>query len=166
MMFGVHSTEEVGGGFVLGFGLLAAPVHEQTVAEATQHSHYMHRFGQAHTALVVQMADIQTQMQAVLNAPSGAIISQPLGGIQLLGRQAGYQRHGLGFMMAQVASQQGHLFDTREVDLFRASGAGAQNPCFQLPFVKLPAPSQSSGGLPRGKNAPEALELLFECWLG
>src|SRR2546426_10031113 len=74
MMFGVHCGEKVSCGFVLGLFLPTAPVHEETVAEASQHAHDAHGFGQAHTALVVQMAEVQPQMQAVLNAPSGKVV--------------------------------------------------------------------------------------------
>ena len=59
MMFGVHGAEKVSGGFVLRLFLPATPVHEQTVAEAAQHAHDAHGLGQAHPALVVEMADVQ-----------------------------------------------------------------------------------------------------------
>jgi len=120
MMFGVHGGEEISCGFVLRLLLPATPMHEQTIAEPAQHAHDTHGFGQAHAALVVQMTDVQAQMQAVFNAPSSSVVCQPLFGIELMWRQAGQQRNGLGLVLAQLPPQQGHLFDTGEIDLFRA----------------------------------------------
>jgi len=105
MMFGVHGGEEIGGGLVLGHGLASAPVHEKTVAEAAQHAHHPHGLGQAHTALVIQMADVQPQMQAILNTPGGAVVRQPLRGVELVGRQAGHQRDGFRLVLAQLPAQ-------------------------------------------------------------
>jgi hypothetical protein len=42
MMFGVHGVEEIGGGFVPGLLLSAAPMHKQTDAEAPKHPHDPH----------------------------------------------------------------------------------------------------------------------------
>ena len=42
MTLGVHGAEAVGGGFVLGLFLSAAPRHEQAVAEAPKHPHHPH----------------------------------------------------------------------------------------------------------------------------
>ena len=39
VVFGVHGSQEVGGAFVVGFGLLSTPVHIQTVAKAAEHAH-------------------------------------------------------------------------------------------------------------------------------
>ena len=69
------------------------------------------------------MADVQPEMQAILNPPRGSVVCQPLFGIELVRRQAGQQRDRLGLVLAQVPPQQGHLFDTGEIDLFRADRA-------------------------------------------
>jgi len=42
MMLGVQAGEKVGGGFVAGFGQLAAPAHEQAVAETAKHADDQH----------------------------------------------------------------------------------------------------------------------------
>src|ERR1017187_8811234 len=73
MMFGVHGAEEVGGGFVLGPSVLAAPMHEQTVAEAPKHSHHPHGLGLAHPALVVQVRHVQALVQAAFDAPGRTV---------------------------------------------------------------------------------------------
>jgi hypothetical protein len=62
MMVGVHGSEEVGGGFVVGLGLLVTPVHEQAVAEAAKHADDQHRMRSAHAAEVVVVGDIQALM--------------------------------------------------------------------------------------------------------
>lgn len=142
MMFGIHGGEKVGGGFVLGLFLAAAPVNEETVAEAPQQAHHAHGLGQAHPALVVQVADVQPQMQAIFNAPSGLVSLEPLRGVELVGRQAGHQRDGLRLVPAQMPPHQGHLFDTRKINGFRAGRARTQNSDFQLPFVKFDGAGQ------------------------
>jgi len=90
MMFCVHGAEEIGGGFVLGLVLSAAPVHEQAVAEASKHAHDAHGLWFADTALVIPVGDVQPLVQPAFNAPGGSIILQPLSGVQGLGRQAGH----------------------------------------------------------------------------
>jgi hypothetical protein len=62
MMFGIPGGKEVGGGFVLGLVLPAAPVPEEALTERANHSRHTHGFGLAHAAVVVQMADVQPQM--------------------------------------------------------------------------------------------------------
>jgi hypothetical protein len=165
MMFGVHSGEAIGGGFVFGFGLAAAPMQEETITEAAQRAHHAQGPGQAHAALVIQMADVQPQVQAVLNAPSGPVVGQPLSGVELAGRQAGHQGDGLRLVLAQVPPQQGHLFDAGKIDFFRAGCARAQDPDFQLPFVKLPAAAQRWSRLGWGENALAARGPIFQCSL-
>ena len=104
MMFGVQGAEKVGGGLVPGFVLLAAPMHEQTVAEAAQHPYHPHGAGLAHPALIIVMGDVQALVQAVFNAPGGAIGLQPLRRVQCLRRQARHQRHDFRPVLAQVAA--------------------------------------------------------------
>jgi hypothetical protein len=88
MMFGVHGTEKVGGGFVARFLLASAPVHEQTVAESPKYSHHPYGLGFSHTALIIQMRYIQALMQTVFDAPGGPIVPQPLRGVEFLRQEA------------------------------------------------------------------------------
>ena len=73
MMYGVHGAEEIGGGFVLGLILSAAPMPEQAVAEAPKHSHDAHGFWFADSALVVQMRDVQSLVQSAREEPLGFV---------------------------------------------------------------------------------------------
>ena len=102
MMLGVHGAEKVGGGFVLGFILSAAPMHEQAVGEAPKHAHDAHGLGLADPALVVQVRDIQSLVQAAFDAPGRPIVRQPLCDVEFGGRQAGHQGHDFGRVLAQV----------------------------------------------------------------
>ena len=154
MMFGVHGSEEVGGGFVMRFFLSAAPMQAQAVAETAKHSHYQHRMGLAHPAKVVVMGDIQTLVQAAFDAPSGAVVSEPLGGAEFLRRQARHQCHHFGAMMAKLAAQEGDLFHARKVHPLGGRGLRTQNPDFQPAFVDLTRARQLCRGLPRGGNPP------------
>ena len=138
-------------------------MHEQAVTEAPKHSYDAHGPGQTHAALVVEMADIQPQVQAVFDPPRGAIVGQPLGRAQLVGRQTADQGDGLGLVMAQVAPQQSDLLDKGKIDFFRAGRSRTEHAHFQSAFVDLTSARQMSGGLLRGKNALEALGLIFQC---
>jgi len=73
MMFGIHGGKKISGGFVLGLGLLAAPMHAETVAEAAEHSDHAHGAGLAHAALIIPMGDIQPQVQPVFDAPGRSV---------------------------------------------------------------------------------------------
>src|SRR5687767_14104860 len=54
MMFGVHGAEKIGGRFVAGLLLSAAPFHKQAVADAPEQAHQAHGLGQAHPAQVLR----------------------------------------------------------------------------------------------------------------
>jgi len=165
MMVGVHGSEEVRGGFVVGLGLMAAPVHEQAVAEAAKHADYQHGMRPTDPAEVVVMGDIEALMQAGFDAPGGAIVLEPLLGVEFLWGQAGDQGDGFGPMVAQVTAEQGDLFDTREVHRLARGGLATEHPPFGLAFVELTLAGQCGGRIRRGKNPPEGRELTFECWL-
>ena len=105
MMFGVHGGEEVGGGFMFGFLLPAAPVHEEAVAGATEPADDPHGLREAHAAVIVAVGDIQALVEAAFDAPGGPVAFPPRGGVQLGGRQAGDQRDGFRGMLTQVAAQ-------------------------------------------------------------
>jgi hypothetical protein len=105
MMVGVHGSEEVSGGFVVGLALLAAPVHEQAVAEAAKHADDQHGMRPTDSAEVVVVGDIEALMQARFDAPGGAIEAEPLLGTQFLRRQAGDQGYRFEAMVSQVPVQ-------------------------------------------------------------
>ena len=105
MMFGIHGAEKVGGGFVMWLFLATTPVLAQAVAEAAEHTHDQHRMGQAHPTKVVVMGHIQALVQPAFDAPRGAVVLEPLGGVEFFGRQAGDQGHDFRAMVAQMAPQ-------------------------------------------------------------
>jgi len=156
MMFGVHGGEEVGGGFVLGFLLPTAPMHEEAVAEAAEHPDDSHGLGQAHAALVVAVRDVQALVQAAFDAPSGPVAFQPLRGVQLGGRQARHQRDGFRGVVAQVPPQERDLLDAREVRFFGRRRARAQHAHFQSAFVDLTPACQMRRRVPWGGRAAGA----------
>ena len=49
-------------------------MHEKAIAKAPKHSYDAHGLGQTHAAMVIEMADIQPQVQAVFDSPRGAIV--------------------------------------------------------------------------------------------
>ena len=121
MMFSIHGAEKIGGRFILRFGLLGSPVHEEAVAEAAKHTHDSHGAWLSHSALIVQVGNIQPLVQPAFNAPGRPVIDEPLRGIQLGGRQTGHQGHRFGSVVTQVAAQQSDLLDAGKVDLFGRS---------------------------------------------
>jgi hypothetical protein len=146
MMFGVHGGEKVGGSFVLGFSLSAAPMHEETVAEAPKHAHDSHRVWPADPALVVEMRHVQSLVQSAFDAPGRPVELQPLSGIQGLGYKAGHQRDGFRGVLAQMPAQERDLLHTRKVHLLGAGRAGAQHASFGLSFVELTLAGQRRRG--------------------
>ena len=128
MMFGVHGAEKVHRGFVPGLFLSATPMPEQTVAEPSKHCRHPHRLEPAHPALVVQVGDIQSLVQAAFDAPNGPVVPQPLRGVQLRRRQARHQRDRSRKVLAQVAPQQRHLLHAGKVPLLDAGRARSTRP--------------------------------------
>jgi hypothetical protein len=125
MMFGVHGAEKVGGGFLVGFVLAAAPMNAEAVAEATEQADDAHRFGFAHSAEIIEVGDVESLVQAAFDAPGRTIVLKPLGGAKFFGQKTGHQRDDFRLVMAQVAAQQGHLLDTGKIDGFGRGGLGA-----------------------------------------
>ena len=166
MMFGIHSGEKISGGFVLGLGLLAAPMHAETVAEAAEHSDHAHGAGLPHAALIIPMGDIQPQVQPVFDAPGRSVVLQPLGRVEFFEPQACHQRHGFGTMMTQISAQEGDLFDARKVHLFGRRRYGTQRACFELALVELTAARPGGRGVLREKKSPAEAERASQCWLG
>ena len=107
MMFGVRGAEEIGGGFMSGLFLAAAPVHEEAVAEAAEHPHHPHGLGFEVPAKVVPVPDVQRLAEAVLNAPDCPVGLETWGGAQGLGRQTGEKRYGFREVRSQIPARQG-----------------------------------------------------------
>ena len=63
-----------------------------------------------------------------------------------------------------TVTQEGDLFDAGEVHFLGRCRARAQHANFQSAFVDLPPARQLRRFVPRGKNAPAALRLIFQCW--
>ena len=158
MMFGVPGGEEVGGGFVVGLGLAAAPVPEEAVAEAAEPADDPHRLGQGHAAWIVAVRAVQALVQAAFDAPGGPVALPPLGGVQRCGRQARHPRDGFRGVWAQVAAPPGDLLDAGKVHRLGAAGAGTQDARFRLALIELTFARQRGRGRPRGKNPPAGRE--------
>ena len=119
MKSGVHRTEGIGGGFVAGLLLPAAPVLEQTVAQTPEHPNDSHETGQAHAPLVAAVrASVKAVLQAAFDAPDRTAAFQPLGTVQLFGQEAAGAGAGLG-------SRQRLNLDLRQCD----GVGGASDPC-------------------------------------
>ena len=128
--------------------LPAAPVQEETVAEAAEHADDPHGLGQVHATLVVAVRDVQALVPAAFDAPGGAVELQPPGGVQLCGQEAGDQRDRFRGVLAQVATQARDLLNAGKVHRLGTAGAGTQDARFGLTFVELTA----------------ARQRVFRCW--
>lgn len=88
-VIGGHVGGEVGSGFVVGFGLMAAPFHEEAVGQTSKDAVDADGIGRVQPALVVAAGDVEAGVEAVLDAPVAAVEIEPAGGLQVFGRQAG-----------------------------------------------------------------------------
>ena len=138
-------------------------MHKAAVAEAPEHPDDPHGFGEAHPALGVVVRDVQPLVQAAFNAPARRILLGPAGGVELRRRQAAHQRDDFRGVVAQVSPQKRDLCDAGEIHFLGRRRAGAQHAQFLSAFVDLPLACQLRRRIPRGKNAPAALPLIFQC---
>ena len=166
MMFGVHGGEEIGRGFVFGLLLPAAPMHEKAVAKAPQHSGDAQGLRLAHATEIIQMGNVQAQVQPGFNSPGGAVVFEPVGGVEFCWGKTGDQSYRFGPVVPQVAAQQGDLCDAREVHLLGGGADAAQGAGLELAFVKLTTARQVRRGVLREKNNSAELPRVSGCWLG
>ena len=107
MMFGIHGAEKVGGGFVPGLFLAAAPVQEEAGADPPEHSDDPHGLGQAQAAWVVAVGDVQALGQAArLNSRHWAALNSA-------GGRLGHPRDGFRGVLAQGGGAAGRLVRRR-----------------------------------------------------
>ena len=90
-----HGGMEVSGGLVLRMRLQGAPVHKQTVSQASKHAHEKDSLGASNAAEVVMIGDIQPLMGAVFNSPVNSVEVEPFLGIEALGLGTGDQADAL-----------------------------------------------------------------------
>ena len=121
------TDSEVGRGFVLGLGVLAAPFHEQTVGQARENPMHPDGVAVAQSAFIVAPGDIQPGVQPVFNAPVLPVERQPARRGQLLPGLAGNQRHRLGWASVDFAAQLRGLGGERKAGLLRRDGSRAED---------------------------------------
>jgi hypothetical protein len=68
-----------------------------------------------------------------------AVESEPAGGLQALGGQAGQQRHGFGLLALDGAAQACGLGGQGEAGLLGAERSALEDACFGAAFVAFPA---------------------------
>ena len=102
MFFG-HESLEVGGSYVIGTALVSTPFHVEAVSDAPEDAHDPHSFLALNPAAIIVVGDIQSQVEAILDAPSLAVKTQPFSGIEPLSRSAGDQSHFLVFAALGLA---------------------------------------------------------------
>jgi len=134
-MIGGHPGGEVGGGFVVGLGLMAAPFHEQAVGQAGENAMHPDGVTTSQAALIVAAGDIKPGVQAVLNAPVLAVELEPAGRGQLLRRTAGHQGYGFGWVAIDFAAQARGLGGQGEASLLGGDRGGVDGAGFRAAFV-------------------------------
>ena len=85
-----HGCLEVGSRQICRMGLLRAPLHEEAVADAPEQPGHKHGVRMANPATIIVMGNVQTLVQAVLDATKPRPVKlQPLLGVELLGLGTG-----------------------------------------------------------------------------
>lgn len=90
-----HGGLEVSGGFEVGFGLVATPLHKEAVGQAAEHAQNPQGLGPTYPAAVVVEGNVQALMEAIFNPPPLAVGLQPVRGIELVWWKARHEAHGL-----------------------------------------------------------------------
>jgi hypothetical protein len=121
-----HQGDEIGRGFVRGLGLMAAPFQKQTIDQARENAMHPHSVAVSQAALIVAPGDVQSGVQPVLNTSVLPVERQAASRAQLLGRQAGDQRHGLGLVSVHFAAQPRGLGGERKAGGLGRNGSGAK----------------------------------------
>ena len=136
-VFGGHGGGEVGGGFVVGFALMTAPVHEQAVGQTGEDAVDPEGIGSAQTALVVAPGDVQPGVEAGFDAPVAAVQSEPAGGIEAIGWHAAQQGDALGLAALDFTPQARGLGGEGEAGLLGGDGGALQDAGFAPAPVAL-----------------------------
>ena len=85
-----HGCLEVGGSQVFRMGLMRAPLHEETVADAPEQPGHQHGVRMANSATIIVMGNVQPLVQAVFDtAKTRSVKLQPLLGVELFGLGTG-----------------------------------------------------------------------------
>ncbi len=155
-MFGGHAGGEVGGGFVVGFGLMATPVHKEAVGQPGEDAVDPHGVAGAQPALVVAARDIESGVEAVFDAPMVAVVGEPGARVEAPGWQAAEQCHGLGLLAGDFAAQARGLGGQWEADGLGGDRCALQDAGFLPAFVGF-----SGGGERAALGACFALPVLF-----
>ncbi|MEO7317774.1 MAG: hypothetical protein ABIZ56_02170, partial [Chthoniobacteraceae bacterium] len=134
-VFGGHGGGEVGGGFVVGFGLMSAPVHEEAVGQAGEDAVDSQGIGSAQPALVVAPGDVQPGVEAGLDAPVAAVEGEPADGVEAPGRRAAQQCDGLRWAALDFTPQARGLGGEGEAGLLGADRSASQDAGFVSAFV-------------------------------
>jgi len=143
-VFRGHEGGEVGGGFLAGFALMGAPMHEEAVGQAGEDAVDVEGIGCTEPALVVAARDIEPGMEARLNVPMAAVEIEPPGGIEAFGWQAGQQRHGFGLLGLDFAPQKRGLGREGEAGLLGSDGSALEDASFEPALVAFAAAGASA----------------------
>ena len=77
-----HKGLELGGSNMIGSALVAAPLHENAVGDATEHSQNPDAIVTLHSAPVIVIGNVQALMEAAFDAPTLSIEQEPEQGWQ------------------------------------------------------------------------------------
>jgi hypothetical protein len=122
-------------------GLVRAPLHKETVAEAAEQAGHQHGVTMANAAAIIVVRSVQTLVQAVLDAPKAQPVQfQPFPGSELLGRGAGNEAHIFLFTALDVTEQASRLRGQREANLLWGYSLSADRAVYvTILFVLLAA---------------------------
>jgi hypothetical protein len=129
-MFQAHFFVEVGQGSLGSFGVLRAPVHEETHTDAAEHGQNPDRVALAHPAAILVGAHVQALVQSGFDAPIITLPLQPLAGGQVFRRAAGQQILGVGLVAQALSQNDRTLGRSWKTGLLRVNDCRAQRADF------------------------------------
>jgi len=125
---------------MVGFGLMTAPLHEETVGQAGKDAVDGDGVGRAQAALVVAARGIEPGMETALDAPGRAVAVEPVHRVEAFGRQAGDQGDDFGLLSAYAfTSQQRGLGGEGKAYFLGSDGGALQRANFRAAFVAFAA---------------------------
>ena len=157
------SASEVGRGFALGLGVLAAPFHKQTVGQARENPMHPDGVAVAQPAFIVAPGDVEPRVLPVLDAPVLPVEHQPVVRVQLLGRPTGQEHYGFGGAALHLAPQLRGLGGERKASLLGREGNGAEGPRLGAAPVALDGAGQPRR-IFRGERPPARWRPVVRDW--
>lgn len=149
---------------MIGSAACGAPFHINAHRNASKHTQLPDARVALHAATVIVIGNIQTQVQAVFNAPTLAVKLEPERRTEPLGRGTGDQRDFFVLASGALPQQACHLGGEGKADVLGVSHCGADRAILIPAFVLLLGSGLRRAARPEGGNPLGERRLSFQCW--